>query len=99
MMQIFEIIASFLPQQTMLHRVQLLAQRAGTFQILRYFQIALPKKKEKKKPTYAPTSTWECLFSPHPIKTSLLSASTKCCSLVRLSFSDQSSVFLFSYLH
>lgn len=52
MMQIFEIIASFLPQQTMLHWVQLLAQRAGTFQILRYFQIALQKK---KKPKYAPT--------------------------------------------
>lgn len=46
-----------------------------------------------------PPSTWECPFSYHPIKTSLLSASTKCCSLVRLSFSDQSSVFLFSYLH
>lgn len=56
-------------------------------------------KKKKKSLSMLPPSTWECPFSYHPIKTSLLSASTKCCSLVRLSFSDQSSVFLFSYLH
>lgn len=41
-MQQFDVIASFLPQQTMQHWVELLAQRAGTFQTLKKY--CLPKK-------------------------------------------------------